>query len=312
MNSPDKNISSRWKHPLSVSLLRKHGYEKDIQQIIEIETASLVSGLRQDRPSMFSDNSAVPIEAIAAALNIRAARRPCPAAFSATLRQTGTGYEISHGPNQHYYRRRFSLAHEMGHLVLSRLAGPFSNRDLQNTKGQRHEEEIICDLFASALLIPKTAFESALDKQIALTHRDINSLAKRFKVSKSAVLRRMAALEGHILILWDHMSNPVRKKSQKAERIAQVYPFVSLLSKHYIPLYCTLDTRRFSPNIVLESFHSGQALSGYVEIKNLGSIAGGEYFVRNIPFEKWNEDLLYPNVISKPKHFFNMATFIET
>src|SRR5260370_15924656 len=139
----------------------------------------------------------------------------------------------------------------MGHIVLSRLAGPFSNRDFQNTKGQRHEEEIICDLFAaSALLIPKAAFESILDKKSAAGHRDINSLAKRFKVSKSAVLRRMAALEGQVLILWDHISNPVRKKSQKAERIAQVYPFVSLLSKHFIPLYCTLAPHRFSPNIV--------------------------------------------------------------
>jgi len=312
MNSPDKKIFSSWKHPLSVSLLRKHGYVKDIQQIIEIEITSLVSGLKRDRPSIFSDNSAVPIEAIADALNLHAARRSCASAFSATLRQTGTQYEISHGLNQHYYRRRFSLAHEMGHLVLSRLAGPFSNRDLQKTKGQRHEEEIICDLFASALLIPKTAFESTLDRRIPLTHRDINSLARRFKVSKGVVLRRMAALEGHILILWDHMRNPVQKKSQKAERIAQVYPFASQLSKHFIPLYCTLDTRRFSPNIVLESFHSGQALSGYVEIKNLGSIAGGKYFVRNIPFEKWNENLLYPNIISKPKQFFNMATFIET
>ena len=102
----------------------------------------------------------------------------------------------------------------------------------------------------------------------------------------------------------------VVRESQTAERISQVYPFVSQLSKHFIPLYCTPDSR-FSPNIVLESFRSGRALSGHVRIDDLGTMAGREYFVHNIPFQKWNENTLEPDIVNKPKHFFNMATFIR-
>ena len=310
MSSPDRKNSSNWKHPLPVSLLRKYGYEKSIEEIIEFETLTLTSRLENDRPSLLAQQSVVPIEAIASALDIRVTRKPCPA--SATLIQTLTGYEVSYGTRQHYYRQRFSLAHEVGHVVLSKLAGPFSNRDLHNSNGLRHEEEIICDLFASAILIPKIEFEKALPESDILSQRHIHSLARQFRVSKGAVLRRIALLQGCVLILWDYMRNPLKQKSHRAERITQVYPFASQLSKHFVPLYCTLNHSRFSPNIVLDSFHSGHAVSGYVRIEDLGSLAGREYFLQNVPFQKWGEDVLQPNIIRKPKHFFNMATFIRT
>ena len=312
MISPGRKNSSNWKHPLPVSLLRKYGYENSIEEIIELETLTLISRLENDRPSLFAQGSVVPIEAIASALDIRVTGKPCPAPFSATLIQTRTGYEVSYGVQQHYYRQRFSLAHEVGHVVLSKLAGPLSNKDLHNSKGLRHEEEIICDLFASAILIPKKEFEKAFHSSDILNQRHIHSLAKRFRVSKGAILRRIALLQGYILILWDYMRNPLKQKSHKAERIAQVYPFASQLSKHFVPLYCTLNDSRFSPNIVLDSFHNGRALSGYVRIDDLGSLAGGEYFLQNIPFQKWNQGVLQPNMIRKPKHFFNMATLIST
>src|SRR5215213_8245252 len=116
MNSLDKKNSSKWKHPLAVSLLRKYSHKKPIEEIIELETLALTKKLENDRPSLFKGRSTVPIEAIADVLNIRTTRKPCPAPFSATLVPTRTGYQVSRRLDQHYYRQRFSLAHEIGHV----------------------------------------------------------------------------------------------------------------------------------------------------------------------------------------------------
>ena len=312
MNLLDRNRFSSWKHPLAVALLRRYEYEFTIEEIIEIETRKLLAGLTEQFPSVFTNGStALPIEELAATLSIRVTRRNCMPGFSATLKQTNTGYELSRSIEQHYYRQRFSFAHEVGHVVLSKLAGPFNNKAFHLPKDTRFEEEAMCDLFASALLMPRAALESVLDENRLLNDRDITRLAKEFRVSKGSVLRRIAGLQRYILILWDLTQNPRQKKSKKAERIVQVYPFISQLSSYFIPLFCTLDNERFAPNIILESFKSGIVAAGKVRISDLGSIPTGEYFIHNIPFQKWNDDLLEPNIIRKPKHFFNMATFLR-
>lgn len=312
MNSPDRTNSSSWKHPLALSLLKKYEGERRLEEIIEVEVLALLDGLKAEFPSQFiMSTRAVPVEAVASALNFRTSRRICQAGFSAMLKKTSGGYEISQQKDQHYYRQRFSLAHEIGHVMLSKLAGPLSNRNLHGTKGRRYEEEAMCDLFASALLMPKANFEAEMAHRKTLSDRDITSLGKEFRVSKGTVLRRIASLQKYVLLLWDFTQNPRQKKSKSAERIMQVYPLVSPLATCFIPLYCTLDNDRFSPNIVLESFHTGLTLTGHVRIAGLGSMPPGEYFVHNIPFQKWNENMLHPNMISKPKHFFNMATFIR-
>jgi len=312
MNLLDRNRSSSWKHPFAVSLLRKYEYEFTIEDIIEIETRKLLTGLTEQFPSMFANGSPVtPIEELATSLSISITRRNCGLGFSATLKQTNTGYEVSRDMDQHYYRQRFSFAHEVGHVVLSKLAGPLNNKALHVAKDARYEEEVMCDLFASALLMPRAAFEALLDENRLFNDRDVTRLAREFRVSKGSVLRRIAGLQRYILILWDLTQNPRKKRSSKAERIVQVYPFISQLSSYFIPLFCTLDNERFAPNIILDSFESGCVLAGKVRISHLGSIPTGEYFIHNIPFQKWNENLLEPNIIRKPKHFFNMATFLR-
>src|SRR5215213_4756584 len=163
MNLLDKNRFSSWKHPLAVSLLRKYEYEFAIEDIIEIETRKLLAGLTEQFPSVFANGStATPIEELAATLSIRITRRNCMPGFSATVKQTNTGYDLSRSMDQHYYRQRFSFAHEVGHVVLSKLAGPLNVKALHVPKDTKYEEEAMCDLFASALLMPRAALKAAL------------------------------------------------------------------------------------------------------------------------------------------------------
>src|ERR1051325_1736381 len=158
MNSPDKIRFSNWKHPMAISLLSKYEYQLPLEDIIEIETKKLLAGVGEEFPTLFRKGTpATPIEAVASALSVRVTPVDCMTGFSATVKQTNEGYEFSRNATQHYYRQRFSLAHEVAHIVLSKLAGPLNTKALHHSRNKRNEEEAMCDLFASALLMPKSS-----------------------------------------------------------------------------------------------------------------------------------------------------------
>lgn len=108
------------------------------------------------------------------------------------------GINSLHHPN----RQRFTLAHEIGHLVLHREAitttihvdkqFPALMRDANSTNGTELRE-IEANQFASALLIPAEQLEQALQgKQFDIDdERPIDELAKKFRVSRQALEYRI-------------------------------------------------------------------------------------------------------------------------
>ena len=90
-----------------------------------------------------------------------------------------------------------------------------------------------------------------------------------------------------------------------------VYPTLSQLSDHYIPLYCTPNDLRFTPNIVWESYLKGISTHGTVEVRNLGSLPSKPYRLHNVFFQHWADNLISDGLVERQKRFFNMATFIE-
>jgi hypothetical protein len=252
-----------------------------------------------------------PVEAIASALNIRVTHHNARSPFSATVTQSKTAFRVTQNKNEHYYRKRFSLAHEIAHVVLARLAGPHSYKALRTTKGTNYEEEAMCDLFAAALLLPRSYLEPKLvDRTIPYSAREIHDLAKEFMVSKGTLLRRVALLNDWVLLLWDRTKNPLKKDSKEQQRIVQVFPFLSQLSQCFVPLYCTANEARFSPNILEESLLSRLPTARTIAISNLGSLPAGNYFTHCIPFDERPQTLTCDGLV-KPRNFFNLATFIE-
>jgi Zn-dependent peptidase ImmA (M78 family) len=79
-------------------------------------------------------------------------------------------------------RRRFSVAHELGHLVLHQVP-----------QGSPHEVEQQADLFAAEFLLPKTAMRQALVPPITLT--TLADLKARWGVSLQALIRQARTLE---------------------------------------------------------------------------------------------------------------------
>jgi Zn-dependent peptidase ImmA (M78 family)/DNA-binding XRE family transcriptional regulator len=79
-------------------------------------------------------------------------------------------------------RRRFSVAHEVGHLVLHRVP-----------QGAPHAMEQQADTFAEAFLLPEGAMRQALVPPITLT--TLADLKARWGVSLQALIRRARTLE---------------------------------------------------------------------------------------------------------------------
>jgi Zn-dependent peptidase ImmA (M78 family) len=106
-------------------------------------------------------------------------------------------YKISVNKNHHYYRRRFSMAHELGHFLLhlhlvdegvddskmyrSTDTGRFYNEKITNV----HETE--ANKFASHILTPDKLVETAIQKN----GNDAQTLSKIFKVSEQAMKIRL-------------------------------------------------------------------------------------------------------------------------
>ena len=86
-------------------------------------------------------------------------------------------------------RRRFTIAHELGHALV-----------LQVTGSKKHvgiEVERICDMIAAEILMPKNQFLSQLTAPLSL--KKLRSVAHNFNVSFQAAAKRCAELTDVIL-----------------------------------------------------------------------------------------------------------------
>ncbi len=87
-----------------------------------------------------------------------------------------------------YERNRFTLAHELGHLILD-----FDN-DIEDKEKERY-----CDYFASCLLMPSKAMKKEFEFNNICTTRNVSIneiilIAKEYKVSINAVIMRLNTL----------------------------------------------------------------------------------------------------------------------
>ena len=132
---------------------------------------------------------------VVSALNLElVARADLPFSCEAALEPRGDGHAIVLGGGGSERRRRFTIAHEIGHFVLHpQLARP--ERGGQVTEAGRVEERE-ADAFAAELLMPEHQVRQAAREHGA----DVDRLADRFDVSRSAMrnrLQRLDILERH-------------------------------------------------------------------------------------------------------------------
>ncbi|MHA4808400.1 ImmA/IrrE family metallo-endopeptidase [Flavitalea flava] len=118
--------------------------------------------------------------------------------------QNGKGI-IGFNPKEAQVRRRFTVAHELGHFLLHRTTNDlfvdnfflmkFRKNNAYTEEDYRHEQE--ANAFAAALLMPETFLEEEMKKMEyqRLSEADfIGRLARKFEVSIPAMTYRLTNL----------------------------------------------------------------------------------------------------------------------
>lgn len=127
-------------------------------------------------------------------------------------------------------RQRFTVAHEIGHLLLRPPAGA------SGVKMQREHEEALCDEFASRLLIPAAELRNCLGK---VRHEpqlmDLLALCKDFSVGLHPMLialRQHLRSKGPLFIAASHRGHPSRPDVRDYRVDAAAYPVPFYVAKH--------------------------------------------------------------------------------
>jgi Zn-dependent peptidase ImmA (M78 family) len=156
-----------------------------------------------DRIRSQANTVPVNIEAIIRGLGIEVRKdADLPPNISGQIKRIGDRYEISSAKGEHYYRQRFSLAHELGHYVLHRSLigqGVDDNKKYRSTaEGDFYNTFIELDherqanSFAASILIPENLLKEKLNDLTRYPMVElVPRLYKAFQVSRSAMEWRL-------------------------------------------------------------------------------------------------------------------------
>lgn len=101
----------------------------------------------------------------------------------------GTAYIVVN-KNHPVSRKRFTIAHELGHLMAHSDGKPFRADRTQNKIAPKSDEELAADKFAASLLMPKDDIEMLLRLDATIPF-----ITKRLQVSRTALIQRIIDLE---------------------------------------------------------------------------------------------------------------------
>lgn len=121
------------------------------------------------------------------------------------IKKDENGFKITLSSFQDEKRKRFIIAHELGHLFLH--MGYLTNKDLWNKQNnnvyyrtENHDKEYQANEFAMSLLMPKLEYFEIMKKYTKGNYTDILKIAEYFNVSVDMVFNRGKFLElGKIL-----------------------------------------------------------------------------------------------------------------
>lgn len=156
--------------------------------------------LRELIPSV--GESEIPVDLVSAAkyLGIEQVIEMQTTSFDGLLSVTKSGnYIVNIRRDQSPTRKRFTLAHEVGHIVLNRSvraskdAPPAEKLVCRAASAEERAEERLCDIVATELIMPRGAFLKAME-ETGVSASTVPTIAMHFGVSLQAACRRILAL----------------------------------------------------------------------------------------------------------------------
>ena len=154
----------------------------------------------------FTKDYPVNVEGLGGTLGLRVSKdADLPDGISGHLkRMDDDKYTISSNKSEHFYRQRFTLAHEIGHFVLHKsIVDKFGGVDddvmyRSTTRGDIYNSEIALEhekqanSFAASLLMPERLVRKLVDE--GQQSIPLSSLYRAFQVSPSAMKWRLENL----------------------------------------------------------------------------------------------------------------------
>lgn len=146
----------------------------------------------------------VPVENITKSLGFQLKLEAFEDEFSGCIirknKQVIIGVNLTHSEN----RRRFTIAHEIGHYFLHEGKDTWDTNqsfkvNMRGSQTKNDPQELEANFFAASLLMPANFLAADLEGQRLdiVNDRTLDQLAKRYKVSTQALIRRLAYL-GHL------------------------------------------------------------------------------------------------------------------
>jgi hypothetical protein len=130
-----------------------------------------------------------PTDLDAVACKVRVSRCvPDDIAGSGELRREGSDFVIAYSQYLPVSRRRFTIAHEIGHAFFEVTWG--------NLPKPGKEVERLCDMLAAEILMPREVLAPFIDRHLSL--QAVRDVARAFRVSLSSAAIRCAEFKGAI------------------------------------------------------------------------------------------------------------------
>jgi hypothetical protein len=188
-----------------------------------------------------------------------------PLEVSGMVTKGANGYDITLNSNERLLsRQRFTLAHEIAHIVLSQETGneiTESHREVgENTRGRRDSLEKLCDTLAAQFLMPRALF---LQYAPPWNVGSIPRLARQFETSILATAIRFAELmpTACVLTIW----RPDRKST---DRLLPMWSSQNKLcgkARYHGPVFNRLS----KDSVVYQAFRSSNPVEGTMMVPKI-------------------------------------------
>jgi Zn-dependent peptidase ImmA (M78 family) len=148
------------------------------------------------------DSPPIDVHRIARNLGIEVVERPelvvkGEAASGFLLRTRGRTICVLNG-DDHPNRKRFTVAHEIGHYLLHPFRETYIDWNFRNNKSSKgtDRQEIEANGFAAELLMPEELIRAAVPSHLSVIEDDeqLRELARRFRVSPQAMTHHLTNL----------------------------------------------------------------------------------------------------------------------
>jgi Zn-dependent peptidase ImmA (M78 family)/DNA-binding XRE family transcriptional regulator len=152
-------------------------------------------------------------------------------------------------------RQRFTLAHELGHLILNGAFNPFL------------DEEKCCNRFAGAFLLPKEALISVLgEHRNSIEPRELSLLKQEFGISMSGILHRTEECGIISHVLYQQLRSEFNERGWSLLEPGEQYPrekthmFEKMIFHALAEEYIGESKAAELMNLPLESFRALRAM----------------------------------------------------